>query len=104
MPVYLLSRTETWIVIAASSLATRLPGQRYPKCVAGAQACPPEDCGGIPGYQSLLEILFDPFHPEHDSMNRWIPRGWGPKLFKPEKVRFDNPLKRWQKAFSEADR
>ncbi len=82
MPVYLLSRTETWIVIAASSLGTRLPGQRYPKCVAGAQACPPEDCGGIPGYQSLLEILFDPFHPEHDSLNRWIPRGWGPELFK----------------------
>jgi|TARA_R110000787_G_C13050194_1_gene406479 hypothetical protein len=30
--------------------------------------------------------------------------GWGPELFKPEKVRFDNPLRRLEKAFTEADR
>ena len=96
---------DGWIhEITLLGVEPREKGQRYPKCVAGARACPPEDCGGIPGYQSLLEILFDPFHPEYDSMNRWIPRGWGPELFKPEKVRFDNPLKRWQKAFSEAHR
>jgi hypothetical protein len=79
-------------------------GQRYPKCVVGKRACPPEDCGGVHGYQSLLEILFDPSPPEHQSTRHWIPKGWGPELFKPEKVRFDNPLKRWETAFSEADR
>jgi len=42
--------------------------------------------------------------PEHESMSQWIPRGWGPEVFKPEKVRFDNPLKRWENAFSDADR
>ncbi len=50
-----------------------------------------------------LEVLFDPSHPDYESLSHWIPKGWGPELFKPEKVRFDNPLKRWQNAFSAAD-
>ncbi len=48
-------------------------GVRYPVCLAGKRACPPEDCGGAPGYDSLLEILKDPSHPEHDHMFAWLP-------------------------------
>jgi Plasmid pRiA4b ORF-3-like protein len=96
---------DGWIhEITLLGVEPRETGQRYPKCVKGERACPPEDCGGVHGYQSLLEILFDPSHPEYQSMSQWIPGGWGPELFKPEQVRFDNPLKRWEKAFSEAGR
>ena len=95
---------DGWIhEITLLSVEPREKGQRYPKYIAGERSCPPEDSGGVHGYQSLLEVLFDPFHPEHESMSQWIPRGWGPELFKPENVRFDNPLKRWEKAFSEVD-
>ncbi len=31
------------------------PCKLYPVCVAGAGDCPPEDCGGPPGYEHLLE-------------------------------------------------
>jgi hypothetical protein len=94
---------DGWIhEITLLGVEPREKGQRYPLCIAGERACPPEDCGGIPGYESLLEVLFDPSHPEHESLSQWIPQGWGPELFKPEKVRFDNPLKRWKKAFSAA--
>jgi hypothetical protein len=31
-----------------------MDNQRYPVCLAGKRACPPEDCGGFPGYQHLL--------------------------------------------------
>ena len=40
--------------------------------MAGARACPPEDCGGTPGYTQLIETLSDPEHPEHDDMLHWL--------------------------------
>ena len=47
-------------------------GFKHPTCLAGEMACPPEDCGGVPGYDNLREILADPKHPEHDEMKDWI--------------------------------
>jgi hypothetical protein len=47
-------------------------GQHYPLCLAGAGACPPEDCGGTWGYAELLEVLADPEHEEHESMLEWV--------------------------------
>jgi hypothetical protein len=40
----------------------------------GARACPPEDCGGPPGYDNLLKILKNRKHPEHESMLEWLGR------------------------------
>ena len=48
------------------------PTFKHPVCIAGANACPPEDCGGIGGYYNLLEILADPKHPEYEEMKDWI--------------------------------
>ena len=41
------------------------------RCVAGARACPPEDCGGPGGYANLLVVLADPKHEEHKSLVTW---------------------------------
>jgi hypothetical protein len=46
-------------------------GQTYPVCTGGEGACPPEDSGGLSGYQQLKEILADPSHEEHDEMRTW---------------------------------
>lgn len=40
--------------------------------VDGQRACPPEDCGGVPGYYHLLECLSDPNHLEHEDMADWL--------------------------------
>lgn len=37
----------------------------YPRYVGGQGACPPEDCGGLPGFYWLLEARADPQHPDH---------------------------------------
>ncbi|QDU59422.1 Plasmid pRiA4b ORF-3-like protein [Planctomycetes bacterium Pan216] len=44
---------------------------RYPRCLEGARACPPEDVGGIWGYDEYLEILADPSHERHQWMLMW---------------------------------
>ena len=74
---------------------------KYPRCVAGERACPPEDCGGPWGYENMLKILADPGHEEHDDTLTWVGGSYDPRLFDPEKVRFDDPRKRWKKAFAE---
>lgn len=48
---------------------------RYPICVDGRGACPPEDCGGVSGYDGLREVLADPAHPEHREMLAWMGLG-----------------------------
>jgi hypothetical protein len=48
------------------------PGVKYPRAVAGRRAGPPEDCGGIWGYQDLCEILANPEHEEHQSRLEWL--------------------------------
>lgn len=39
--------------------------------VDGAGERPPEDVGGIPGYEEYTEIMQDENHPEHESMKVW---------------------------------
>lgn len=48
------------------------PAITYPRCLTGRRACPPEDCGGIWGYEYLLEILTDPAHEEHQDRLDWL--------------------------------
>ena len=47
-------------------------GFKHPICMGGANACPPEDCGGMQGYYGLLEALGNPKHPEHEDLTEWI--------------------------------
>ena len=41
-------------------------------CLAGANACPPEDCGGPSGYERLLDVLADPSDEEHTDLLQWV--------------------------------
>lgn len=43
-----------------------------PSCLKGKRACPPEDCGGIWGYQQLLETLSNPDDSDYESMLEWL--------------------------------
>ena len=53
---------------------------KHPVCLAGENACPPEDCGGIWGYYNLLETLKDPKHADHEEMKDWVGE-WDPTCF-----------------------
>ena len=85
--------------VLLEKIAMRLPRTRYPRCIAGARACPPEDCGGIAGYQHVLDVLANPEDEEHASMLEWLGGAYDPAAFEPARVRFDDPEKRWRIAF-----
>ncbi len=46
-------------------------GTRYPLCVEGERACPPEDVGGIYGYAEYLEAMADQKHERHKEFMEW---------------------------------
>jgi len=48
-----------------------IPGDLYPKLTEITGKCPPEDVGGLPGYEQFLEAIDDPAHPEHDEIKEW---------------------------------
>jgi len=52
-----------------------------PVCVAGENACPPDDVGGPHGYALFLEIIADRAHDQHEDMVRWIGGVFDPKGF-----------------------
>lgn len=43
-----------------------------PACLAGENACPPEDVGGVTGYAEFVEALADPEHEQHNDYRTWI--------------------------------
>jgi hypothetical protein len=66
-------------------------GVKYPRCIAGERSCPPEDCGGVWGYEELLEILTDPDHEEYEEHKEWAGEYFNPENFNPNNVVFNDP-------------
>ncbi len=56
------------------------------RCTAGERACPPEDCGGPPGYAELIAILSDPAHEAYAEMREWAGPDFEPERFDPAQV------------------
>jgi hypothetical protein len=54
---------------------------RYPVCVDGKRACPPEDCGGVWGYEEFLKAIRNANHPEHEDMLEWVGGSFDPEHF-----------------------
>ena len=71
-------------------------GVAYPICVGGKLRCPPEDCGSIPGYYHLLEVIHDPTHEEHEEMMDWLGGEYDPDAFSVDEVNQRLvPFQRW---------
>jgi hypothetical protein len=62
------------------------PGVRYPCCVAGKRACPPEDCGGPWGYGDFVEAIQNPKHERHEELLEWVGGEFDPEVFDIEAV------------------
>ena len=54
---------------------------QVPYCVDGANACPPENVGGEPGYAEFLEAMAAPDHSEHEAMMECYGETFDPTAF-----------------------
>jgi hypothetical protein len=67
--------------IAVEAVQTPADAAAHARCTGGARACPPEDCGGIPGYEDLLGVLRDPSDDEHAAMCELVGLRFDPEAF-----------------------
>jgi|SRR5580704_3023197 hypothetical protein len=56
-------------------------GLKFGVCLDGQNACPPEDCGGCPGYADFVEAVADPNHEDHERCLRWVGGSFDPTAF-----------------------
>ena len=61
-------------------------GRKKPICLDGSRSCPPEDCGGIWGYEHFLEVIGNPKHEEHEAILEWIGEDFDPEYFSVDEV------------------
>jgi len=88
-------------VVRLEKILPREEKRKYPLCIDGKRACPPEDCGGVWGYRDLLKVLKNPEHEEYEDLMNWVGGKFDPEFFDPQKVRFMDPVKRRKSAFGE---
>jgi len=63
------------------------PQERYPVCLDGARACPPEDCGSFPGYCDILDAVKASKKTEEQKERlEWLGDGYDPERFDLEAV------------------
>lgn len=86
-------------MIKLEKILPRDKNAKYPMCIAGKRASPPEDCGGIWGYGDFLEIIMNPEHEEYEEMLEWAGGEFDPEHFDAKEVHFDDPDERWRTAF-----
>jgi hypothetical protein len=53
----------------------------HPRCIAGERACPPEDVGGVPGYERFLDVIRDLEDPDHAHYLAWVGDQFDPETF-----------------------
>ncbi len=83
--LYVYDFGDNWEhVLRLEKILPRQSGVDYPACIAGRRACPPEDCGGVWGYEELLRGESE-FQEDYEDFD--------PECFDVERVRFRDPRK-----------
>lgn len=100
--IYIYDFGDDWQhTVKFEKILDRDKNVQYPLCLTGKRACPPEDCGGIWGYQELLEILSDSGHEEYEERIEWLGEDFDPEHFDVKEIHFDDPKDRWDYALGD---
>lgn len=105
LAVYNYDYGDNWkMTVLLEKILSKIKNTKYPVCVDGKLAAPPEDCGSTPGYYRCIEAfefgkrLEETPHTEDDEelldLLYWL-GDWNPNEFDPKKIRFENPRLRF---------
>ena len=87
--LYVYDFGDDWVhEVLIEEISEPVPKETYPRLIGGERNCPPEDCGGPPGYESLLRILADPSDPQYGETLEWLGGSFDPEGFDPNAYRF----------------
>ncbi len=89
--IYAYDFGDNWEhTICLEAILPRESKAQYPICLEGARACPPEDCGSIPGYERLVEVMKNPRSEEYEGMREWLGKAYDPEEFN-TRISFSDP-------------
>lgn len=79
---YLYDFGDHWLHVVEFEKLLALDAElKHAACIDGARSRPPEDVGGVSGYERFLEIMADPLDPEHADIKRWCGGHFDPEWF-----------------------
>ncbi|MDR2140250.1 MAG: plasmid pRiA4b ORF-3 family protein [Deltaproteobacteria bacterium] len=85
---YVYDMGDNWEHVITVKNLNYVPSQPQSRrgCLGGARACPPEDCGSIPGYNKVLKAVADPEHKGIHDITMWLNEDYDPEKFDLAKV------------------
>ena len=103
--IYNYDYGDNWeMSITLEKILPKTKNTKYPVCIGGKLAAPPEDCGSIPGYYRCIEAFeaADELEQRPDTEKNGELRDllvwfgdWNPYVFDPKKIQFENPRDRF---------
>lgn len=81
-------------VLTLEAIVPEQSDVRYPVCVEGARACPPEYCCGLHGYRALIAAMADPQDKTALKSLKWLKSDFKSEVFQSSAVEFSNPAQR----------
>jgi hypothetical protein len=85
---YIYDFGDSWDhTLVVEKISSAQESLRSPICLKGKRACPPEDVGGVRGYENFLKAIQDPEHDEHEDYLNWIGEEFDPEAFDLDEVK-----------------
>ena len=96
---YIYDLGDSWEhKLQIDNIADPITGDLYPRLIDAVGRCPPEDVGGLPGYEEFLKAMTNPKHPEHVNLKEWYGGSFDPSTPPVDELRFAvlKLAKRWK--------
>lgn len=69
---------DSWMHTVRLTEKIKRKGKSKIKATKAANACPPDDCGGVWGYENMLDAIKDENHPDYEIWEDWIDEDFDP--------------------------